>query len=624
MNIAPLPSFQITPDWIKWIDENIRLSKTHESMVEAMVEKGCPKHLAAGLIKECRQIFKRSTLQNNQRFKKTQWILNSLRELQQANSGSNIAAKTKIDRDEFYEQYYAKNFPIVYRSPSSIQPIVEQFSWDRLISEYGKALVEIQEGRSSNPNFEREHSALSSETTLSEFVSRVKAAKDSNDFYMTARNGSANAKLLESVIDPSTLCPELLDGVLAKEKVFLWIGPTGTYTPAHHDLTNNLFFQIKGRKEFRLASSLTLLEVDNDYHCYLSSTLEEIDAARSASGLPKISFTVTLDEGDILFIPLGWWHEVRGLSASISLSATNFRARNDFHSSYQFYGKLEEISLPVEVSKSPITNKDTEMDSWLNWTRENILRGCDLSDLCRQLREKGPNLDAVDSAFPAMVGKPGYDYLASSRIVPILSNSPGRERFVQVGDCDFQLYIGVDFLSQDLCRSLAEKIKQNSLPSTLTTREKDMEFRTSSTSHLDIIKDTEVIDLDRWIAESLGIPLEYSEPIQGQVYGPGQQFKLHTDYFTPRTPEFVEHASIRGQRTWTFMVYLEAPEEGGATFFQKLNLAIPCRAGTAVVWNNLKADGSVNPHSLHEGTKVHSGKKVIITKWFRDKNNKGS
>ncbi|SKA77166.1 2OG-Fe(II) oxygenase superfamily protein [Prosthecobacter debontii] len=623
MNTAAINSFQITPDWIQWIDENLRLSKSHHSIVEAMVEKGCPKTLATGLIQECSQISKRSTLEHNQRFKKTKWILNSLRELQLVNPSPPIAFRTRIDRDEFYDQFYAKNFPVVYRNPASIQPIVEQFSWHRLTSEHGETVVEIQEGRSLNPNFEREHSALSSETKLSEFISRVKAAKDSNDFYMTARNGSVNARLLESVVDTSTLCTELLDGTQAREKVFLWIGPSGTYTPAHHDLTNNLFFQIKGRKEFRLSSSLSLLEVNNDYHCYLSSTLEEIDAARSASGLSKISFTVTLEEGDILFIPLGWWHEVRGLSASISLSATNFRARNDFHSSYQFYGRLDEISLPESVGRNPASNKENEMESWLNWTRENIHRGCDLSDLCQQLLEKGPKLEVERSAPPAQAGKPGYDYVASSRIVPTLLNA-GCQRFAQVGDADFQLYIGVDFLSQDLCRSLSEKIKQNSLPSTLTTMEKDLEFRTSSTSHLDILKDPEVIDLDRWIAESLGIPLEYSEPIQGQVYGPGQQFKLHTDYFTPRTPEFVEHASIRGQRTWTFMVYLEAPEEGGSTFFKKLNLAVPCRAGTAVVWNNLKADGSVNPHSLHEGTKVHSGMKVIITKWFRDKNNKAS
>ena len=33
---------------------------------------------------------------------------------------------------------------------------------------------------------------------------------------------------------------------------FLWIGPAGTLTPFHHDLTNNLLVQVKGRKRVHM------------------------------------------------------------------------------------------------------------------------------------------------------------------------------------------------------------------------------------------------------------------------------------------------------------------------------------------------------------------------------------
>jgi hypothetical protein len=158
---------------------------------------------------------------------------------------------------------------------------------------------------------------------------------------MTANNSSANAALIESAIRPESVCPELLDGRESRGRVFLWIGPQGTFTPAHHDLTNNLFLQVHGTKEFRLASSLALLDLNNDRHCYLASTLSENDEKRRSAGLEPVSFTVTLEARDVLFIPLGWWHEVRGLSPSISVSATNFRARNDFHRSYTFFGPLD-------------------------------------------------------------------------------------------------------------------------------------------------------------------------------------------------------------------------------------------------------------------------------------------
>ncbi len=270
---------------------------------------------------------------------------------------------------------------------------------------------------------------------------------------------------------------------------------------------------------------------------------------------------------------------------------------------------------------------EKDMESWLNWTRENLNRGCDLADLCREIRDKGPKPPWPDpeasptpDQAPSGEGAP-YDYRHSARIVPKVQRDARTESFAWVGTPHFQLYLGIDFLPPDLCRSLAEKIVRSSHPSTLTTAEPDQYFRTSSTCDLALLEDSGARATDTLISASLGIPLEFSELIQGQLYEPGQQFKPHTDYFSPGTPEFLEHASLRGQRTWTFMIYLEAPSKGGATYFPSLDLRVPCRVGTAVAWSNLNSDGDANPHSLHEGTTVRTGRKVIITKWFRDKRN---
>jgi len=41
-----------------------------------------------------------------------------------------------------------------------------------------------------------------------------------------------------------------------------------------------------------------------------------------------------INEGDVLFIPIGWWHKVQSLNPSISLSFTNFKAKNDYNHTY--------------------------------------------------------------------------------------------------------------------------------------------------------------------------------------------------------------------------------------------------------------------------------------------------
>ena len=46
-------------------------------------------------------------------------------------------------------------------------------------------------------------------------------------------------------------------------------------------------------------------------------------------------------------------------------------------------------------------------------------------------------------------------------------------------------------------------------------------------------------EVDRKIADLLGLPLAASEPLQGQRYAPGQEFKPHTDTFEPGGYDFL-------------------------------------------------------------------------------------
>ena len=74
-----------------------------------------------------------------------------------------------------------------------------------------------------------------------------------------------------------------------------------------------------------------------------------------------------------------------------------------------------------------------------------------------------------------------------------------------------------------------------------------------------------------------------------------------------------------GNRTWTFMIYLNDTLQGGGTAFPNINEVFYPKRGRAVVWNNLKADGRGNPFTMHCGEPVEAGEKFIITKWFRER-----
>lgn len=181
-----------------------------------------------------------------------------------------------------------------------------------------------------------------------------------------------------------------------------------------------------------------------------------------------------------------------------------------------------------------------------------------------------------------------------------------------------ELFILRDFLSNGDCAALIERIEAQRRPSTIADANGDDYFRTSETCDLDHA-DPLVAAVDAKIAALSGIDPDHAEPLQGQRYEVGQEFKPHTDYFEPGGDDFERYCSIAGQRTWTFMVYLNDVEAGGATRFRVIDKLVKPERGKLLAWNNRLPDGSVNPASLHHGMKVRQGRKYVITRWYRER-----
>ena len=196
-----------------------------------------------------------------------------------------------------------------------------------------------------------------------------------------------------------------------------------------------------------------------------------------------------------------------------------------------------------------------------------------------------------------------------------LGATPGVQR---VPTRELELFIVRRFLDPQTCTALIERIDQQRRPSEIADDVGIANFRTSETCDLDF-RDPVVGEVDRKIADLLGLPLVASEPLQGQRYAPGQEFKLHTDTFEPGGYDFYIHTADTGQRTWTAMIYLNEPEDGGATRFKTIGKTIQPEEGKLLAWNNLLPDGQPNPATLHQGMKVRKGTKYVLTKWFRER-----
>lgn len=264
--------------------------------------------------------------------------------------------------------------------------------------------------------------------------------------------------------------------------------------------------------------------------------------------------------------------------------------------------------------------KITHFDkSWNDWVDHNVDRQCDKNEIFQILLNN--NFD-----YNLIKNKLNIDYVENQTLINKNARRNGSiPSNAKKVDTDLvEIYTIDGFLTKEQCDQLISLSKGYLQESKITTQdiEPDKKFRTSLTAHLNNLKSKKerefMNSINDLICDTIGIPDEFSESIQVQNYKVGKEFKIHTDYFTPYTREYKRHCTKQGNRTWTFMVYLDTVEEGGATFMSKLNKRFYPKQGMALFWNNLNKDGTINTFTFHAGEPPLKGEKNIITKWFRE------
>ncbi len=272
------------------------------------------------------------------RIAKQGWVLaNHDRLAREADGGFALDTLDAVETGHFYRHYYEANRPAKLTGLIDHWPALQRWSLDHFAAVAGSALVEAQVERERDPDYELAKDDHRRLVRFGELIEWLRKDEASNDIYLTAYNSGTNAAALGVLWDD--VAPIGLLDDRGQRDGFFWLGPRGTLTPWHHDLTNNLLVQVMGRKRVRMAPPWAFARMKNSRHCFSDWGNEPLPAGAGDSDKPPVLETI-IGPGEAVFLPVGWWHQVEALDLSASMSFTSFCRSNAHVEDYASYGEL--------------------------------------------------------------------------------------------------------------------------------------------------------------------------------------------------------------------------------------------------------------------------------------------
>lgn len=166
-------------------------------------------------------------------------------------------------------------------------------------------------------------------------------------------------------------------------------------------------------------------------------------------------------------------------------------------------------------------------------------------------------------------------------------------------------------LSDDECDELIRLSKDKLKRSKIGNTREVNKLRTSSSTFLDEEGNEVVKRIDKRVSQIMGVPSENGEGLQVLNYKIGQEYKAHFDYFSSA------NQTVTNPRISTLVMYLNDVEQGGETFFPKLNFSVSPQKGMAVYFEYFYNDKELNELTFHGGAPVIAGDKWAATQWMR-------
>jgi len=317
--------------WVEWIICNIVAGTNSDGLLGKMRQSGFSERFAAARLLQYQQSL---TVQAARKALATQRkaadILDALAKLQHKSPfDKQVDVVRNLSADDFYREYFFRNRPVVLQGITTDWKAVGLWTPEYFAGHFGDCQVEVTTGRNTDPEHEYNLARHKTSILMRDYVRLVTEGGETNDYYLVAQNYLLNRPEFHELYGHIIGLNGYLDPVGMRGRVRVWFGPKGTITRLHHDTSPVLMAQIYGRKQVKIISPFYLGSVYSEGAWISPVDPDHLDYSR----FPKMQnvdvLEVTLSPGELLFVPMGWWHWVKSLDVSISISLDNFLVRRD-------------------------------------------------------------------------------------------------------------------------------------------------------------------------------------------------------------------------------------------------------------------------------------------------------
>lgn len=322
----------LPPEWETWVFANLTAGLEAGVLVEMLVECGFATELAQSEVARVRaHPFVDAAMRPYQQLRKLHSILAAKQQLANLDSRRLVVErKPAPSREVFLRDHYAANRPVILTGLLRGESALQRWTPDYISEACAEAMVEVMSGRDADPKYEIRSDAHRQSMRLADYIERICSVESSNDCYLVANNHFFDAPETAILRDEIPALARYIDPGKSAGSNFLWLGPAGTITPFHHDVMNVMVAMISGSKRFTLISPEQTPLMYNNLGVYSDVDAEHPDLNSFPLYRDVRPITVDLHRGDVLFLPVGWWHHVRSLELSIMVSYTNFVFPNEF------------------------------------------------------------------------------------------------------------------------------------------------------------------------------------------------------------------------------------------------------------------------------------------------------